>query len=164
MYKKQTSSQFENASFGTQKRFPTILRDHFPPPGNTQNLNKSIIYQMYFSGTYFRDIFMKDAKTHKHFTKLPEFEWDGFADRLKGTSPEWRQAPNRYNPKDVGSISALLEKTVSKRGPYDCFTGPRDGTTIKNHFAPPSFKGPLDWFKTWPNELDHLLNHKDKSR
>lgn len=101
---------------------------------------------------------------HKQITNLPSFEWDGFVARFKDESPVWKKAPNCYDPNDPGSISALLNKVVSKRGPYDCFTGPRDETTIKNHFAPPLFKGPLNWFNTWPNELEILLKHPRKSQ
>lgn len=95
---------------------------------------------------------------------MPYFEWDGFIDRFKSTAAPWAKPPNLYTPNDPGSISALLNKVVSKRGPYDCFTGPRDGSTIKNHFAPPSFKGPATWIHTWPNELDILLHHASKRR
>lgn len=119
---------------------------------------------MYFlrSDTYFRNITKELTTRRKQKTNVPPFEWDGFIPRFKDDSPVWKKPPNCYNPKDTGSISALLNKVVSKRGPYDCFTGPRDETTIKNHFAPPSFKGPLNWFNTWPNELDILLNHPNK--
>lgn len=102
-------------------------------------------------------------KSNKQNINVPPFEWDGFADRFKTPSQPWKIAPNRYSVRDRGSIAAKLAKVVSKRGPYDLFTGPRDETTIKNHFAPPAFKGPLNWFNTWPSELDNLL-HSYKQR
>lgn len=103
-------------------------------------------------------------KSNKQTITVPTFEWDGLADRFKGASQPWKLAPNRYTAKDHGSMTTKLSKVVSKRGPYDLFTGPRDDSTIKNHFAPPAFKGPLNWFNTWPNELDNLLHGHKKQQ
>lgn len=92
-------------------------------------------------------------------TKTPTFEFDGFVSRFKNTEPPFRKAPNRYNI----PVKSIVDKEVSKRGPYDCFTGPRDGTTIKNKFAPPLFKPP-DQFFVIPSEMDQLLTHPSKRR
>lgn len=60
-------------------------------------------------------------------------------------------------------IDATLKKVVSRRGPYDMFTGPRDNTTIKNHFSPSVDKVPEYYFIN-PSPLDILLHHPSKSR
>ncbi|KAF2893014.1 hypothetical protein ILUMI_13154 [Ignelater luminosus] len=146
LLKKQTSSCLCNVGFGKQRRFWDPLENNNPPPG-----------------TYGKDITKHSTMGRKQFSKIPTFEMDGFVDRFKDKNPSYTKPPNLYNPVDFGSINALLMKKVSKRGPYDLFTGRRDGSTIKNHFSPPAFKG-LDWFHTYPNELDILLNHPAKQR
>lgn len=103
------------------------------------------------------------VKSHKSFNDIPTFEWDGFVERFKDTAKNWNLAPNRYSVKDRGDMNALLTKIVSKRGPYELFTGPRDYTTIHNHFSLPKKLGP-DKYYTYPTELDYVLHHPSKSR
>lgn len=110
------------------------------------------------SGTYDRNL-LASSTTIK--SNVPPFEWDGFMDRFRRPSRSWEMAPNRYDPIDRGTIQTLLNKVVSKRGPYDLFTGPRDNTTIKNHFAPPERCTP-DKYYTWLQGLDFLLHHPSK--
>lgn len=71
----------------------------------------------------------------------------------------YQQPPNRYTIKS----NSITDKTISKRGPYDTFTGPRDYTTIKNHFASSVTKSP-DKFYTIPSALDQLLQNPRKKR
>ncbi|KAJ3636514.1 hypothetical protein MTP99_000054 [Tenebrio molitor] len=133
---KSGTSRLKNVGFGTGKRFHTVIKDETLPPGAHT---------------------IRTPKTK--FNKTPTFEWDGFAPRFKTTEPPYRKAPNRYNLPHY----CITDKVVSKRGPYDTFTGPRNETTIKNHFAPALFKPP-DAFYTVPSAMDHLLHHPSKNR
>ncbi|KAM3968466.1 uncharacterized protein ACR2FA_006639 [Aphomia sociella] len=77
--------------------------------------------------------------------------------RFKDTCPRWSLAPNRYIIVDKECIEQKSKKIVSIRGPYDLFTGKRDGSTIKNHFNtslrcaaatwPIALKGSLEKYK-----------------
>ncbi|XP_059055335.1 lymphocyte expansion molecule-like [Achroia grisella] len=79
--------------------------------------------------------------------------------RFKDTSPKWSLAPNRYIIVDKESIEQKSKKVVSLRGPYDLFTGKRDGSTIKNHFNT-SLKCAA---ATWPISLKGSLEEYKKS-
>ncbi|XP_018329154.1 lymphocyte expansion molecule-like [Agrilus planipennis] len=146
-FKIQSTNVEGDNSFGKQKRFRSLVKDQTPPPG-----------------TYTGDWINKPITTHKQMSNVPSFEWDGFVDRFRGTSQSWKQPPNIYNVKDGGGIDDLVAKRVSIRGPYDLFTGPRDGSTIKNHFSPGIDKGPEEYFKVYPSEFDKLLTSFDKRR
>lgn len=100
----------------------------------------------------------------KSITKTPTFEWNGFQDRFRPVVDEtWKPRATRYFPKDSSGIDALLKKRVSRRGPYDMFTGPRDNSTIKNHFSVKSGQG-VDKFYAPCSDLDYLLKHPTKRR
>lgn len=158
LFRRKSSSRAENTGLGCEKRFQSAIKQDAPPPSKFLIKNQQLLLKK-ISDIYFKNISKQLTMRREQKTNVPSFEWDGFVPRFKSESPAWKKAPNCYNPKDSGSIAALLSKVVSKRGPYDCFTGPRDETTIKNYFAPPSFKGPLNWFYTWPNELELMLKH-----
>ncbi|KRT79409.1 hypothetical protein AMK59_8469 [Oryctes borbonicus] len=144
IYKKKSHSVRKDVNFGNEVKFFHIS-DYTPAPGT-------------YTGNILNSCLIK-----RQLTSKPPFEWDGFVDRFKTPSKSWSKPPNLYNPKDVGSIEALLNRVVSKKGPYNLFTGPRDSTTIKNHFAPPKRCTP-DKYYTWPNGLDYLLHHPSKRR
>lgn len=149
---KKDVSIFKNVGFGTGERFHSAIRDETLPPGY-KIYSLSSIWKLTVLGCH-------DIKTLRtKFTKIPTFEWDGLATRFKISEPPYRKAPNRYNLPPT----CITDKVVSKRGPYDTFTGPRDQTTIKNHFAPPLFKSP-DTIYNIPSEIDHLLHHPNKKR
>lgn len=144
----KSSSCMYNVSFGTDKRFRVSNTSDYPAPSTYATGIRNYI----------------DKSRCKQFTPLPTFEWDGFVDRFKSTEKPWSKPPNLYNPKDFGSFTALLEKVVSKRGPYDVFTGPRDETTIKNHFVPAKFKRTDNFFNK-VSDLDLMLRHfKNKNK
>ncbi|GJQ85920.1 hypothetical protein Trydic_g21771 [Trypoxylus dichotomus] len=142
VYKRKSHSVRKNVNIGSEKKF-FELSDCTPAPGT-------------YTGNILNSCLVK-----KQLTSKPPFEWDGFVDRFKTPSKSWSKPPNLYNPKDTASIEALLNKIVSKKGPYNLFTGPRDPSTIKNHFAPPKQCTP-DKYYTWPNGLDYLLHHPSK--
>ncbi|XP_031352458.1 lymphocyte expansion molecule-like [Photinus pyralis] len=138
VFARQSASCKKNVSFGVRARFPRESRAIIPPPG-TYNVST--------------------PPERRQFSARPSFERDGFVNRFKSADKPWTKPPNLYTPVDRGSLRALMDKVVSKRGPYDLFTGPRDDSTIKNHFAPPTFKGPINFFNVYPAELDVFLNH-----
>ncbi|KAL0902203.1 hypothetical protein ABMA27_000128 [Loxostege sticticalis] len=82
-------------------------------------------------GTYYKAVPFK-APYGPHSTR-PSFEREEPC-RFKDTCPRWSLAPDQYRIVDKESIEQKSNKIVSLRGPYDLFTGKRDGTTIKNHF------------------------------
>ncbi|XP_013189089.1 ciliary microtubule-associated protein 2-like [Amyelois transitella] len=104
-------------------------------------------------GTYYRAVPFK-APYGPHSLR-PTFEREEPC-RFKDTCPRWSLAPNRYNIIDKESIEQKPKKLVSRRGPYDLFTGRRDGT-VKNHFNtslkvsaatwPLALKGSFDTYK-----------------
>ncbi|XP_075991125.1 uncharacterized protein LOC142986490 [Anticarsia gemmatalis] len=79
--------------------------------------------------------------------------------RFKDPSPKWSLAPDRYRIIDKESIAEKSNKLVSLRGPYDLFTGKRDGTSIKNHFNRTRLAA-----ATWPIALKGTLDKYSKSR
>ncbi|XP_038216818.1 uncharacterized protein LOC119835853 [Zerene cesonia] len=105
-------------------------------------------------GTYYTAVPIK-APYGPH-SERPTFEREEPC-RFKDTSPKWSLAPNRYVIVDKESIEQKSKKIVSLRGPYDLFTGLRDGSTIKNHFNtslrcaaatwPIALKGCLETYK-----------------
>lgn len=135
-----------NFSFGTARRFRYKIHDA-PPPGTYGDPYEKI-----------------KQKPPRQFTNIPSFEWDGLADRFERRERSWELPCNRYTIDDFGGIDATLKKVVSKRGPYDIFTGPRDGTTVKGYFAPSSFRGAKTWPRSLPGCLDRLLKHKSKAK
>uniref|UniRef100_A0A2A4JZL4 Uncharacterized protein n=1 Tax=Heliothis virescens TaxID=7102 RepID=A0A2A4JZL4_HELVI len=106
-------------------------------------------------GTYYKTVPFK-APYGPHSAR-PTFEREEPC-RFKDTCPKWSLAPNRYTIIDQDSIEQKSKKIVSLRGPYDLFTGKRDGSTIKNHFNtslkcsaaswPIALKGSLEKYKT----------------
>ncbi|XP_072930269.1 ciliary microtubule-associated protein 2-like [Epargyreus clarus] len=105
-------------------------------------------------GTYYKDKgFQVPGVSH---SSRPTFEREEPC-RFKDASPKWSLAPNRYRIIDKNSIENKSKKIVSLRGPYDLFTGKRDGSTIKNHFNeslrcaaatwPIALKGCLETYK-----------------
>ncbi|XP_069695054.1 ciliary microtubule-associated protein 2-like [Periplaneta americana] len=137
---RRPGSVFLNVGFGTGRRFSVSSEKQTTPgPGAFGNPE-----QKYYESTHIG----------RKGTYLPSFEWDGFLDRSH--RPRKGLAPNRYILKDPDSIEERVKRSVSRRGPYDCFTGPRDGTTIKNHFAPPLHKDIQSWPCSLPSEMDRL--------
>lgn len=108
-------------------------------------------------GTYYKAVPFK-APYGPHSAR-PTFDREEQC-RFKDTSPKWLLAPNRYSILDKDQIDQVSKKLVSIRGPYDLFTGKRDGTTIKNHFST-SLKCTA---ATWPIALKGSLEKYKKSR
>lgn len=81
-------------------------------------------------GTYYNAVPFK-APYGPHSTR-PTFDREEPC-RFKNECPKWSLAPDRYTIIDKECIEQKSKKLVSLRGPYDLFTGGRDGT-VKNHF------------------------------
>lgn len=103
----------KNVGFGRTPRFRPSKREN-PGPG-----------------TYYQTVPYK-APYGPHSSR-PTFEREEPC-RFKDACPRWSLAPNRYTIIDKDAIDQKSKKVVSLRGPYDLFTGKRDGSTIKNHF------------------------------
>ncbi|XP_044762716.1 lymphocyte expansion molecule-like isoform X1 [Coccinella septempunctata] len=144
--KRKSCSVVENKGFTTERKFCSHFKYNFPP-----------------MNTYFRDIFAKHPSSKKPFGKVQRFEWDGLVKRFKDTEPSFKLPPNVYNVPDPKSLEALIKRVVSTKGPYNLFTGKRDGTSIKNHFSPPYTIVP-DWYHLEPSDIDVMLHHPMKSR
>lgn len=108
-------------------------------------------------GTYYKTCPFK-TKYGPHSTR-PTFEREEPC-RFKDMSPKWSLAANRYTIVDKNCVEEKSKKIVSLRGPYDLFTGKRDGSTIKNHFNT-SLKCSA---ATWPIALKGTLDKYTKSR
>ncbi|XP_017782104.1 PREDICTED: lymphocyte expansion molecule-like [Nicrophorus vespilloides] len=122
-----------NQSFGKQKKFK-IFEDLNPPPGSY------------------------NYEPAKHFfNESPTIL--NRQTRFRDTTKPWNLASNRYKVKELH----ISDKVVSKRGPYDLFTGPRDPANIFNKFSPPKRCTP-DKFYNWPTDLEYVLHHEHKSR
>ncbi|GJQ79932.1 hypothetical protein Trydic_g18376 [Trypoxylus dichotomus] len=134
--------------FTTSKRTP-ITRHDGPAPG-----------------AHFPDIFKDSSVIKKSFSKTPTFEWGGFRNRLKCKLDEsWKPSCTLYNVDKINCLDDILKKRVSIKGPYNLFTGPRDETTIKNHFASKIAPRALDRFYTPTTAgLDYLLHHHSKKQ
>ncbi|CAK1554603.1 unnamed protein product [Leptosia nina] len=131
-------SACKNVSFGRTPRFK--LRKSFTP----------------CPGTYYKSEPFK-APYGPHSTR-PTFEREKPC-RFEDTAPKWSLAPNRYTIDDKESIENKSKKVVSIRGPYDLFTGKRDGTTVKNHFNTTLRCAAA----TWPIALKGCLESYTKS-
>ncbi|CAH0401875.1 unnamed protein product [Chilo suppressalis] len=126
----------KNLSFGRSPRFKPS-KNVIPGPGT------------YYKATPFK------APCGSHSVR-PSFEREEPC-RFKNKCPNWSLAPNRYMIVDKECIEQKSKKVVSLRGPYDLFTGKRDGSTIKNHFNttlkcsaatwPLALKGSLEKYK-----------------
>lgn len=146
LFKQKHNSVFENVGFGMGKRFQCDeCKDSIPPPN-----------------TYNRKLQQLSTIKSKSFSNLPTFERDGFVDRFRSNAAKHTLAPNRYTLL-VGGIDQTLEKVISLKGPYNLFTGPRDSSTIKNHFGPSATKVPDNYYIN-ASTLDVLLNHPSKCR
>ena len=88
-------------------------------------------------GTYHKNLHIMSTVILKTTSRAPTFKWDGFLYKLKRPYPSCSKAPNLYYSKESHSYETTLGKTVSLKGLYQLFTGPRDDSTIKNHFTPP---------------------------
>ncbi|KAJ2954012.1 hypothetical protein O0L34_g2225 [Tuta absoluta] len=108
------------------------------------------------TGTYFRGEAYK-VPYGPHSTR-PTFE-RGPPCRFPDTTPRWSLAPNRYNIVDKEDIEHKPKKGASIRGPYDMFTGKRDGSTIKNHFG----QSQKVFSKTWPLKFPGCLERLKKN-
>lgn len=106
-------------------------------------------------GTYYKAVPFK-APYGPHSSR-PSFEREP-ACRFPDTCPRWSLAPDRYRIIDKECIEQKSKKVVSLRGPYDLFTGRRDGT-VKNHFNT-SLKVSA---ATWPLALRGSLEKYKKS-
>ncbi|KAK9874122.1 hypothetical protein WA026_002475 [Henosepilachna vigintioctopunctata] len=146
MDRQRTFSLAKNKDFTSGKRFSSTIKYDSPP-----------------ANTYFRHISNKMHMKKRSFGNVPRFEWDGFASRFKDDEPPFRKPPNLYKIPDPGSLEALKARVVSSKGPYNLFTGERDGTSIKNHFSPPKDDAP-DKYHLEPSDLDKLLHHPSKKR
>ncbi|KAL3271294.1 hypothetical protein HHI36_021784 [Cryptolaemus montrouzieri] len=144
--KQKSCSVVENKGFTMKKRFSTHFKHDVPPPD-----------------TYFRDIYARPHNAKRNFGKVEAFEWDGLVTRFKDTEPAFRKPPNRYKVPDPNSLEALMNRVVSTKGPYNLFTGKRDGTSIKNHFSPPYTVVP-DRYHLEPSDIDKMLHHPMKGR
>lgn len=110
-------------------------------------------------GTYFPNICERSFVLKKYFGTKSLFGEPYRWSRNKYENN--RIPPNRYRLKS--GIDELLQKRVSKKGPYQTFTGPRDLSTIRNHFAPANSLG--DHFYIGLNSsVDFLLNHPSKKK
>lgn len=150
IFKPCCPSVFENCLFGRVPRFKQMKpKVDNPPPGTYGNpLEK----------------YERNLKPRHQFTKVPPFEWDA-RDRFQTRYRSWELPCNLYaDAKVPGGVDDLIRKLVSKRGPYDLFTGPRDSTTIKGYFASPSFKGVDSWPTALPSFVDELLYSKIRLR
>ncbi|CAK1588506.1 unnamed protein product [Parnassius mnemosyne] len=107
-------------------------------------------------GTYYKAVPFKSL-FGPHSSK-PTFEMRELC-RFKDKSPKWSLPPNRYHIIDKDSIQEKSKKLVSRRGPYDLFTGVRDESTIKTHFNTPSKCSAA----TWPVALEGSLETYKKS-
>ncbi|XP_057668546.1 lymphocyte expansion molecule [Diorhabda carinulata] len=147
IYQRQHDSVFDNVGMGIGKRFVHITPDS--PPMNT----------------YFRKLSDFSTFKKKQMSDTATFEFDGFIDRFKSNVPPYLLPSNIYNitKYDGKNTADITKRVVSSRGPYELFTGPRDLTTIKNYFAPPSFHPP-EYFYVKPSDLDFLLRHSSKSK
>ncbi|XP_076254015.1 ciliary microtubule-associated protein 2 [Rhynchophorus ferrugineus] len=144
---KMSGSVLNNVGFGSGSRFSKNYVGQDAPPPNT----------------YHRKLTTTFEPRNKCFSLLPTFEFDGIAHRFKPQEKPYHLPPNLYTYNDGKNMADILRKRTSSRGPYDCFTGPRDGTTIKNHFSPAMQKAP-DYFYIKPSDIDYLLNNRDKKR
>nr|CAD7449780.1 unnamed protein product [Timema bartmani] len=144
-----SGSVLTNVGFTTALRFPREAKNGPPGPG-------------FYGKGHIPETRSREAAGRKGTDVMP-FEWDGFVERRLFKVPSWSLPVTVYRLTDPDSMAEKVKKRVSHRGPYDVFTGPRDESTIKNHFAPPSFKGAKTWLRSLPSEIDRL-KHPSKRR
>lgn len=106
--------------------------------------------------SYYKEVPFK-APNGPH-SERPSFE-RGDPCRFKQSHLKWSLSPNRYKIIDKEDISEKPKKLVSLRGPYDIFTGKRDGTSIKNHFNTKRTAS-----ETWPYEYKSSFETYKKSK
>ncbi|CAG9770159.1 unnamed protein product [Ceutorhynchus assimilis] len=145
LYRRKSHLAKDNVGFGSGPRISKYIHGQEAPPPQT----------------YFRKVTESFEPSKKTFSETPTFEWDGFFDRFTPSIRSYHLPSNLYNPIDNKCTADITKKVVSTRGPYDGFTGPRNNTTIKNHFSPPAFRVP-DTFYVQPSSLQHLLKHPSK--
>ncbi|XP_030759573.1 lymphocyte expansion molecule-like [Sitophilus oryzae] len=147
LFKTKSASAFENVGFGSGSRMhKEIMGQDSPPPD-----------------AYYRKLIESFSPSKKSFSTIPIFESDGLKNRFKSEARTYHLPPNLYTLRDGKHLVDITKKRTSIRGPYDCFTGPRDETTIKNYFARAPRKG-ADYFYINPSNTDHLLHHPSKKR
>ncbi|XP_024941380.1 uncharacterized protein LOC112494435 [Cephus cinctus] len=130
-----------NVGFGITPRFKKDARKNMPGPG------------------YLSDLFrFKNHNRFKKHSSLPTFEFDGLRSRFQKSLHSWSLPCNLYNPRHPDCLDNLLSKVVSKRGPYDLFTGCRDYTSVKGYLAMPSTIYNKDWPMGFSGEIDKLLH------
>ncbi|XP_023938644.1 lymphocyte expansion molecule-like [Bicyclus anynana] len=123
----------QNVGFGRTNRFKQS-KNKLPGPGNYY---KSTAYNPPYGPHSTRATFEREEPC-----------------RFKDTSPKWSLASNRYTIIDKDCIELKPKKVVSLRGPYDLFTGKRDGSTIKNHFNTESKVHAASWPLALKSTLD----------
>ncbi|KAI5640368.1 hypothetical protein NE865_07293 [Phthorimaea operculella] len=104
-------------------------------------------------GTYFREQYK--APYGPHSTR-PTFDREPPCRFLDSNIRSL--APNRYNIVDKEDIEHKPMKGFSTRGPYDLFTGKRDGSTIRNHFG----RSQIVYSKSWPLKFPGCLESLKK--
>ncbi|KOB77639.1 Uncharacterized protein OBRU01_03756 [Operophtera brumata] len=112
--------------------------------------------QMPGPGTYYKSEPFK-APYGPHSTR-PSFDREEPC-RFKSETRKWSLAPDRYTIIDKACIEQKPKKLLSLRGPYDLFTGGRDGT-VKNHFNTSMRCSAA----TWPIALTGSFETYKKSR
>lgn len=105
-------------------------------------------------GTYFKAV-PYQVSYGPHSTR-PTFEREEPC-RFKDITPRWSLPPNIYRIWDADCIENKPKKLVSRRGPYDLFSGHRDEHSIKNHFATNRCSA-----RTWPIALPGCLEKYKK--
>ncbi|XP_036148195.1 lymphocyte expansion molecule [Monomorium pharaonis] len=133
-----------NVGFGTVPRFRESYKFTTPGPGYTLRTHNPFFYL--------------EQRRQKGFSDIPTFEFDNLAPRFRETTRTWSLPCNRYNVKHPNSLQVFLDKVISKRGPYDLFTGPRDETTIKRYWTRTKLKEQDNWPQTLPGEIEKLSN------
>lgn len=115
---------------------------------------KSSIVSYPGPGTYFKTDPYK-VPYGPHSTR-PTFEREDPC-RFKDTTNKWSLPPNIYRITDKDSIENKPKKVVSRRGPYQLFSGKRDEFSIHNHFAFSRCSS-----RTWPIALPGCLEKYKK--
>ncbi|XP_026317236.1 lymphocyte expansion molecule-like [Hyposmocoma kahamanoa] len=105
-------------------------------------------------GTYYKAVPYK-VSYGPHSTR-PTFEREEPC-RFKDTTQKWSLPPNIYRIIDKDSIENKPKKLVSRRGPYELFSGQRDEYSIHNHFASNRCSA-----TTWPIALPGCLEKYKK--
>lgn len=64
-------------------------------------------------------------------------------------------SPNRFFP-SAHCMANIIHRSTGRIGPYACFTGPRDDTTLMGKLAPSKFKGCRTAFFNLPSEMARM--------